>query len=129
MVLQMPVFIALYNTLSRSVELKNAAFLWIKDLSMPDAFFSLGSSIPFLGNSINLLPILMIGAMIIQQKLSQVSISQSTEQQKMMAFLMPLMFGFIFYSLPSGLVLYWLTNTVITSALQFVLFKKTSAGA
>jgi len=125
MVLQMPVFIALYNTLSRSVELKNAPFLWIKDLSMPDAFFRLGSSIPLLGDSINLLPILMIGAMILQQKISQSTTgSGQSEQQKLIANIMPVMFGFIFYSLPSGLVLYWLTSTLITSTMQFFMFKK-----
>jgi YidC/Oxa1 family membrane protein insertase len=125
MVLQMPVFIALYNTLSRSIELKNAAFLWIKDLSMPDAFFHLGSNIPFLGKSINLLPILMIGAMILQQKISQSTTgSNQSEQQKLITNIMPVMFGFIFYSLPSGLVLYWLTSTVVTSGLQFMVFKK-----
>jgi len=125
MVLQMPVFIALYNTLSRSVELKNATFLWIKDLSMPDAFFHLGSPIPFLGSAINLLPILMIGAMILQQKISQSTTGASqSEQQKMIANIMPVMFGFIFYSLPSGLVLYWLTSTIVTSFMQFFMFKK-----
>ncbi|MBU1912417.1 MAG: membrane protein insertase YidC [Candidatus Omnitrophica bacterium] len=125
MVLQMPVFIALYNALSRSVALKNATFLWIKDLSMPDAFFRLGSSIPLLGDSINLLPILMIGAMILQQKISQSTTGSSqSEQQKLIANIMPVMFGFIFYSLPSGLVLYWLTSTLVTSTMQFFMFKK-----
>ena len=125
MILQMPVFIALYNTLSRSVELKNAHFLWIKDLAMPDAFFPLGFNMPILGNAINLLPILMIGAMILQQKISQSTTGASqTEQQKLIANIMPVMFGFIFYSLPSGLVLYWLTSTLVTSSMQLVMFKK-----
>ena len=126
MVIQMPVFIALYNTLSRSVELKNASFLWIKDLSMPDAFFRLSSNIPLLGSTINLLPILMIGAMILQQKISQSTTGSSqSEQQRLIANIMPVMFGFIFYSLPSGLVLYWLTSTLVTSSMQFFMFKKT----
>ncbi|MFC1667111.1 membrane protein insertase YidC [Candidatus Omnitrophota bacterium] len=125
MLLQMPIFISLYQTLMRSVELKGATFLWIKDLSMPDAAFHLPTSLPFLGNTINLLPILMIGAMIIQQKMSQAKTSAAqTEQQKMMTSVMPIVFGFIFYSLPSGLVLYWLTNTLMTSALQFFSLRK-----
>lgn len=126
MLLQMPIFIALYQTLMRSVELKGAHFLWIKDLSMPDAAFHLPFTIPFLGNAINLLPILMIGAMILQQQLSQhgKALSSQTDQQKMMARIMPIMFGFIFYNLPSGLVLYWLTNTLLTSGLQFFFLKK-----
>ena len=126
MLLQMPIFIALYQTLMRSVELKGAHFLWIKDLSMPDAAFHLPFTIPFLGNAINLLPILMIGAMILQQQLSQhgKASSSQADQQKMMARIMPIMFGFIFYNLPSGLVLYWLTNTLLTSGLQFFFLKK-----
>ncbi|MFH1479537.1 MAG: membrane protein insertase YidC [Candidatus Omnitrophota bacterium] len=123
MLLQMPIFISLYQTLMRSVELKGASFLWIKDLSMPDRAFTLPTTLPFLGDAINLLPILMIGAMIIQQKLSQGKAAQ-TEQQKMMTSIMPVMFGFIFYSLPSGLVLYWLTNTLITSSMQYMLLRK-----
>jgi len=124
--LQMPIFIALYQTLMRSVELKGAAFLWIKDLSLPDAAFTLPFTLPFLGNAINILPILMIGAMILQQKMSHVKTSsQQTDQQKMMSTVMPFIFGFIFYSLPSGLVLYWLTNTLLTSSFQFALLRKT----
>ena len=130
MILQMPVFIALYNALSRSVDLKNAPFLWIKDLSMPDAFFHLSFNMPLLGNAINLLPILMIGAMMLQQKISQSTTGASqSEQQKLIANIMPVMFGFIFYSLPSGLVLYWLTSTLVTGAMQFFMFKKASASA
>jgi len=67
----------------------------------------------------------MIGAMIMQQRLSQARTAVQTDQQKMMTRIMPIMFGFIFYSLPSGLVLYWLTNTVLTSSLQFFALKKT----
>ncbi len=125
MLIQMPIFIALYQTLMRSVELKGAGFLWIKDLSMPDAAFHLPVTLPFLGNTINLLPILMIGAMIIQQRLSQVrTAGAQTDQQKMMTTIMPIVFGFIFYSLPSGLVLYWLTNTLLTSSLQYFFLRK-----
>ncbi|MFH0732835.1 MAG: membrane protein insertase YidC [Candidatus Omnitrophota bacterium] len=124
MFLQMPVFIALYQVLMRSVELKGARFLWIKDLSEPDAAFKLPTAIPLLGQYINILPLLMIGAMFLQQKISQPKTGQ-TEQQKMMAVMMPLMFGIMFYNLPSGLVLYWLTNTVIMVFLQEFALKST----
>ena len=70
MLLQIPIFIALYQGLIRSVELKGARFLWIKDLSRPDAL-SLPFSLPVLGNSINILPILMVVMMFLQQKVSQ----------------------------------------------------------
>lgn len=122
--LQMPIFIALYQTLMRSVELKGATFLWIKDLSMPDAAFHLPVTLPILGSAINLLPILMIGAMILQQRLTHAKGAAQTEQQRTMAMVMPVVFGFIFYSLPSGLVLYWLTNTLIQSSLQYLVVRK-----
>jgi len=114
--LQMPIVIGMYQGIMRSIELKGSNFLWIKDLSKPDAL-PLPFSLPFFGDSINLLPILMIVAMIMQQKLSPMSknkaqTEQQKQQQKMMLF-MPLVFGLIFYSLPSGLVLYWLVNTVL----------------
>ncbi|MFH1782022.1 MAG: membrane protein insertase YidC [Candidatus Omnitrophota bacterium] len=125
MLLQMPIFIALYQTLMRSVELKGSSFLWIKDLSMPDRAFTLPVTLPLLGDAINVLPILMIGAMILQQKLSMAKASVQTDQQKMMSSIMPVMFGFIFYSLPSGLVMYWLINTVLSSSMQSILLRKT----
>ena len=114
LLLQMPIFFALYQVLIRSVALKGAKFLWIKDLSSPDRLFTLPASIPFLGNEINLLPILMTIGMFIQQKSSMGATSASSaEQQKLMMILFPLMFGFIFYHMPSGLVLYWFINSAL----------------
>lgn len=131
MLLQMPIFISLYQALIRSINLKGASFLWIKDLSLPDAF-PLPFELPVLGNSINILPILMAGAMLMQQKISgkAMAASQSKEQaqqQKMMMIMMPVMFGVIFYSFSSGLVLYWLTNTMLTVTEQTLIFKKKQA--
>lgn len=121
MLFQMPIFIALYQALTRAVWLKGANFLWIKDLSEPDAAFKLPITVPFLGEYINILPLLMMIAMFLQQKITQPKAGQS-EQQKMMAVMMPLLFGFIFYNMPSGLVLYWLTSTTVMLVLQeFVL--------
>jgi YidC/Oxa1 family membrane protein insertase len=115
MLLQMPIFIALYQALMRAIELKNAKFLWIKDLSGPDRAFLL----PRTGIPVNILPILMAITMFFQQKLSTPShASQDKEdtlyqQQKTMAIMMPVLFGVIFYNMPSALVLYWFTNTLI----------------
>jgi len=114
MILQIPVFFALYQVLIRSVALKGAKFLWIKDLSAPDRLFILPISIPILGNEINILPILMTIGMFVQQKISMATTtSGSAEQQKLMLILFPLMFGFIFYRMPSGLVLYWFINSTL----------------
>jgi len=116
MFLQIPVFFALYQTLMRTIELKGASFLWIKDLSETDKLFILPKSLPVIGNEINILPIVMIVAMFLQQKLSMKSAGSSTmqEQQKMMMFMMPVLFGFLFYHFPSGLTIYWVSYTILS---------------
>lgn len=121
MFFQFPVFISLYLVLMKSIELKGANFLWIKDLSEPDAAFRLPGALPFIGEYIHVLPLLMAFAMFLQQKIAQPKATQ-TDQQKMMAIMFPLMFGIICYRLSSGIVLYWLTNTILMVILQeFVL--------
>lgn len=121
LVLQMPIFFALYQALMRSIVLKGADFLWVKDLSQPDRLFLFPASIPFLGNEFNLLPVIMAIGMFFQQKISMSSatVGSNAEQQKMMLVLFPVLFGFIFYHMPSGLVLYWLTNSILTVTFQF----------
>ena len=120
LLLQMPIFFALYQALIRSVALRGAKFLWIKDLSAPDHFFTLKNSIPFLGNQINILPILMAIGMFVQQKISMAKASgEAAQQQKMMTIIMPIMFGVIFYQMPSGLVLYWFVNSALMLTYQF----------
>jgi len=128
MLLQMPIFIALYQALMKSIELRCAGFLWIKDLSQPDAV-PIPISLPIFGNSINILPIIMIVAMVVQQKVSTKSMGaavtdEQKQQQKIMLIMMPIMFGFIFYNMPSGLVLYWVVNTILTLVEQAVVIKQ-----
>lgn len=113
MLLQIPIFIAFYNVLNEAIELKGAHFaFWINDLAQPDHLFTLPFSIPFLGDAFNLLPLFMIGSMIWQQKLMPQT-ATSPEQEKIMQY-MPVIFGFMFYQMPSGLVLYWFVNNMLT---------------
>ena len=130
LVVQMPVFIALYVALSKSVILINSKLLWIHDLSSPDSV-QLPMTLPYLGNQIHILPLIMVAGMVIQQKFTQVKMEGQDpameQQQKMMAVMMPIIFGFIFYTMPSGLVLYWLTNTIIMTLYQLHLKKVTLA--
>lgn len=113
LLLQVPIFISFYQILSQAVELKGARFIfWIHDLSEPDRLFTWPTELPFVGNAFNLLPLLMIGSMLWQQKLTPQT-AASPEQEKIMYF-MPVIFGFVFYNLPSGLVLYWLANNLLT---------------
>lgn len=128
MLLQMPIFMGLYVSLSKAPELLGGSFLWIHDLASPDQV-PLPFELPFLGASIHLLPLIMVGAMVAQQKLTMSSMSlgdpSMAQQQKIMMTVMPVMFGFIFYQMPSGLVIYWLTNTVVMTGFQAFL-KKTN---
>ncbi|HYE71898.1 MAG TPA: membrane protein insertase YidC, partial [Blastocatellia bacterium] len=105
MLLQLPIFFALWSAMTHVIELRGEQFLWIKDLSLPDRLFR------FNGFDLNILPILMSGAMYFQSKMSQQSTS-SKEAQMFSAPLMSVIFGFMFYGVPSGLVLYWLSNTL-----------------
>jgi len=127
LLLQMPIFFALYQALMRSISLRGAGFLWIKDLSKPDQLFNLPTSLPIMGNEINILPIIMAILMFFQQKASMATTaSGSAEQQKMMMIIMPIMFGFIFYRMPSGLVLYWLVNSIFMTLYQFRINPRTN---
>lgn len=109
--LQSPVFIALYQALSHTISLRGQPFvLWMTDLSQPDAIATLPFALPFLGSDLNVLPILMAIAMYFQTKLTP---STGGGQMAMMNTMMPLFMVFIFYNMPSGLVLYWLVNTIM----------------
>lgn len=118
---QIPVFFALYKALSGAIELRHAPFLWwINDLSAPEDLFSftvMGYTIP-----IRILPIIMGATQVIQQKMTPTSVDPM--QQKMMMF-MPIVFTFIFWGFPSGLVLYWLVYNVASIAQQYYFNKKT----
>jgi len=100
---QIPVFISLYWVLLASVEMRNAPWmLWVTDLATPDAWF--------------ILPLLMMGTMWIQYKLNPTP--PDPVQAKVMMF-MPLIFGVMFFFFPAGLVLYWLTNNILSIAQQW----------
>jgi YidC/Oxa1 family membrane protein insertase len=127
MLLQMPVFIALYQVLQRTIELRRAPFvLWVDDLSRPDVLATFPASLPFLGPYLSLLPLLMGATMFVQQKMTTVD-----PRQKAMIYMMPVLFTVLFYRLPSGLVLYWLVNNVLSIGQQYLMDRggRRSAGA
>jgi YidC/Oxa1 family membrane protein insertase len=116
------VFIGLYYALQSSISLRQAPFmLWIDDLSRPETLFTL----PGLGIPVRLLPILMCVSMVVQQKLTPTT-SMDPAQQRMMMVMMPLMFGFLFYTFPSGLVLYWFVSNLLAIAQQLWMNRQTS---
>ncbi len=124
MLIQIPVFIALYSVLSSSIELRHEPFaLWIKDLSAPDRLFSFPFSIPFMDPpyGIPILTLLMGASMFIQQKMQPMI--GDPAQAKIMMF-MPVMFTVMFINFPSGLVLYWLTQNILSIGQQYRINKK-----
>ena len=131
MLIQFPIFIALYGLLNTNFDLRGSMFIpgWIPDLSIPDTIYTLPFAIPFLGTQIHLLPILYTISMIFSMKITQ-SGSQASAQQGMMAFMtygMPIIFFFIMYNAPSGLLLYWSTVNVISIGQQMFVNKKKKA--
>ncbi|MCX5641718.1 MAG: YidC/Oxa1 family insertase periplasmic-domain containing protein, partial [Candidatus Omnitrophica bacterium] len=117
MLVQIPIFISIFIMLKTAIMLRGAPFcLWISDLSLPDALFTIN----FSGReiAINVLPFLMGVTTFFQQKLSSAGSSgMAAQQQKMMTFMMPVMLTVFLYNLPSGLMLYW-TITNLFSILE-----------
>ena len=106
--LQMPIFIALYVLLDQAIELRGQSFLWISDLSAPDRLLSFGAALPLVGDSFNLLPFLMGATQVVSSMMTMNAATDPTQKQMMI--IMPLAFIFILYSFPSGLMLYWVVG-------------------
>ncbi len=124
MLLQFPVFIGLFFALQSSFDLRQAPFiLWIDDLSAPEMLFA----VPGLDFPIRLLPIIMGGSMILQQKLTPTTVDPS--QQMMMMVMMPVMMTVLFYQFPSGLVLYWMVSNFLGIAHQLLIGRRMKAEA
>ncbi len=124
MVLQIPVFFALYRMLYQAIELRHAPFfLWINDLSAPDRLFHFSFSIPFMQPpyGIPVLTVIMGATMLLQQKMSP---PPGDPTQAKMMMLMPIVFTVIFINFSSGLVLYWLINNILSIAQQTYIQKK-----
>lgn len=114
---QFPVFIGLYYALQSSIDLRQAPFmLWINDLSQPETLFT----IPGVGWPVRVLPILMSLSMVLQQRMTPTTSMDPTQARTMMI-VMPVMFFFMFYGFPSGLVLYWFVSNLLAIAQQVFL--------
>ena len=119
---QIPIFFALYKVLLQSIELRHASFIllpWINDLSAPDRL-PVGFDIPYLGG-LPVLTLLMGASMFYQQKITPTSADPT--QAKIMMF-MPVLFTFMFLNFPSGLVLYWLVNNLLSILQQKLILRE-----
>jgi len=123
MLAQFPFLIALYKALPLAFNLRHAPFiLWLRDLSAADAFFVDQLTLPFLGNTpVGPLPLLMGASMLLQQRMSP---TMGDPRQARMMMFMPIMFIFIFLSFPSGLVLYWFVQNILSIGEQYYTRRK-----
>ena len=104
-----------YNSISISLDLRHAPFLWIKDLTRPDHLFPLPLGLPFQGwDFFNLLPVIYVALTLLQQKMQpKPSDPQMQQQMKMMTFML-VFFGFLFYAYPAGFLLYFIAGAAIS---------------
>ena len=113
--IQLPIFVGLWQALNTSVHLRHATFLYIHDLAAPDMLFKFpyNVEIPWLGHYFNLLPFLVVALMLVQTKLfaPPATTPEAETQQKMMKYMMIFM-AFMFYKVPSGLGIYFITSSL-----------------
>ena len=133
MLIQFPIFIGLYGLLNKDFSLRGAMFIpgWITDLSIPETVFTLPFNIPFIGSAIHLLPIIYTASMIFSMKITQSATSGQAGSKGMTWFMtygMSIMFFFILYNAPSGLLLYWTMSNFLAILQQLYTNKKTVPG-
>ncbi|MEQ9618087.1 MAG: membrane protein insertase YidC [Deltaproteobacteria bacterium] len=126
LLLQLPVFVALYDVLLHSIELRHSSFLWINDLSEPETLFD----IPGIGIPFRILPLLMGVSWFISQKMTPMTPAAGGEnmqlQMKLMQF-MPIIFTVMFWGLPSGLILYWTVSNILSIGQQIYVNRRVIA--
>lgn len=123
MLLQFPFFIAMFGLFNNHFDLRGATFIpgWIDDLSMPESILNFGDfTLPLLGwTDLRLLPIIFVGTQLITSKITQTPSSGSNSQMKLMTYALPIVFFFILYNMPSGLLVYWIFSNVLTAGQQY----------
>ncbi|MCL2831855.1 MAG: membrane protein insertase YidC [Treponema sp.] len=127
MLIQLPIFFAMYNLFNNHFDLRGAMFIpgWIPDLALPESVFNFAPyQIPIVGwSDIRLLPFLYVASQLLYGKVTQTPDQKGNSQMKLMLYAMPLIFFFILYDVPSGLLLYWIMSNVLTMAQQMIINK------
>ncbi|MBP5250852.1 MAG: YidC/Oxa1 family insertase periplasmic-domain containing protein [Treponema sp.] len=127
MIFQMIILISLYNVFNSYFEFRGAKFIsgWIDDLSIGDIVYKFEANIPFISgftmNTIRALPIIYTGSQFITSKITQYGNPTSGGQMKFMMYGLPLIFFFLFYNVPSGLLLYWTTSNILQIGQQIII--------
>lgn len=130
LLIQFPLIIAMFNLFNNYFEFRGAMFIpgWIPDLSIGDSVYTLSFSIPFIGNQIRILPIVYVFSQLLYGKITQTAnTAAGGAQMKFMMYGMPLMFFFLFYNAPAGLILYWTVSNLLQLIQQVVINKSTKA--
>jgi YidC/Oxa1 family membrane protein insertase len=124
----MPILVGLWQALNNSVPLRNAPFLYIKNLAAPDMLFRFPTELPLLGDYFNLLPFLVVSLMLVQTKLFSppATTPEAEMQQKMMKYMMIFM-AFMFYKVPSGLGIYFIMSSLWSIGERLILPKITKS--
>ncbi|GHT97117.1 membrane protein insertase YidC [Spirochaetia bacterium] len=127
LLLQFPIFIAMYNLFNNHFDLRGALFIpgWIPDLSLPESVFNFSPfQIPILGwSDIRVLPFIYVGSQLLSGKITQTPDQQGNKQMKMMLYAMPVIFFFVLYDVPSGLLLYWIMTNLLSMGQQLMINK------
>jgi len=117
LLVQIPIFFGFYTMLMYAVELRQQKFLWVDDLSLPDTIATLPFSLPFLGEGVNLLPIVMAVTMVLQMSLTP---KTGDKMQRRLFMMMPVIFFFFCYNFASALALYWTTSNIFAIAQMLI---------
>ena len=126
LLIQFPLIIAMFNLFNNYFEFRGAMFIpgWIPDLSVGDSVYTLKFNLPLLGNHIRLLPVIYLASQLIYGKVTSATTSGgNATQMKIMMYAMPIVFFFVFYSAPSGLLIYWTISNLLTLVQQVFLNK------
>ncbi|MCL2599574.1 MAG: membrane protein insertase YidC, partial [Treponema sp.] len=128
MLLQLPIFFAMFNLFRTHFELRGATFIpgWIPDLSVPEYIWLFPDEVrlPLLGwDAIRLLPFLYAGSQLLYGRVTQTPDQKGNPHMKMIMYAMPIVFFFILYDMPSGLLVYWISSNVLTMVQQVAIMK------
>ncbi|MDR3356927.1 MAG: membrane protein insertase YidC [Spirochaetaceae bacterium] len=127
MLIQLPIFLSMYNLFNNHFGLRGAMFIpgWIPDLSVPETIWNFAPfKLPILGwSDLRLLPFIYVGSQLMYGKVTQTPDQAGNTQMKVMLYVMPLMFFFILYNVPSGLLVYWIMSNVLTMVQQLAINK------
>ncbi|MCL1928395.1 MAG: membrane protein insertase YidC [Treponema sp.] len=130
LVIQMPLLFAMYNLFNNHFDLRGAMFIpgWIPDLSLPESVMQFGSPLPLVGwDSLRLLPFIYVGSQLLYGVATRTPEQQGNPSMKIMLYVMPIMFFFILYNVPSGLLVFWIFSNVFTLIQQVILNKYMAA--